>query len=158
MGYGHAKRIESIQKKFLLFALRDIGWRDRFNLPKYESRLKLIRMNTLKHRRKVAMAMFIFKLITGKIDAPHILSQICINENYSANSLEHCDYLVVERHRTKYGQFEPINYMCKTFNDFISYIDFSNSVGSHRKYGRSVKSVSDDKNQYDTKISKKKSG
>ena len=64
------------------------------------------------------MAMFIFKLITGKIGAPHILSQICINENYSANSLENCDYLVVERHRTKYGQFEPINYMCKTFNDF----------------------------------------
>jgi len=56
---------------------------------------------------------------TGKIDAPHILSQICINENYSVNSVENCDYLVVERHRTKYGQFEPINYMCKTFNDFL---------------------------------------
>ena len=70
---------------------------------------------------------------TGKIDAPHILSQICINENYSVNSVENCDYLVVERHRTKYGQFEPINYMCKTFNDFFSYIDFSNSVSVKRQ-------------------------
>lgn len=40
---------------------------------------------------------------------------------------------LVKKHKTKYGQFEPINFMCKTFNDFINHIDFSYSVSVQRK-------------------------
>ena len=29
------KRIESIQKQFLIFCLRNLGWADRFHLPPY---------------------------------------------------------------------------------------------------------------------------
>lgn len=76
----HAERIESSQKKFPLFALRNMGWKNSFNLPKYEK--KLLHMSTLKHRRKVAMAKLIFKLITCKIGAPHLINQIRFNENY----------------------------------------------------------------------------
>lgn len=38
----HKKRIESIQKKFLRYALRGLGWNDEVRLPPYLSRLKLI--------------------------------------------------------------------------------------------------------------------
>lgn len=118
---NHAIRIESIQKKFLLFALRSLGWKDRFNLPSYCDRLRLIRMNTLQHRSKVAAIMFIFKLKKGQIDAPHLLDQLRVNGNGGPGD----GYFVIEKHRTKYGQFEPINYMCSAFNEFYDYIDLN---------------------------------
>ena len=34
--------IESVQRQFLLFALRGLGWADRFGLPAYEARLSLL--------------------------------------------------------------------------------------------------------------------
>lgn len=33
------KRIESIQKQFLIFSIRKLGWVDRFRLPSYKKRL-----------------------------------------------------------------------------------------------------------------------
>ena len=39
-------RLESVQKQFLLFALRNLGWRDRYVLPSYRSRLRLLNMDT----------------------------------------------------------------------------------------------------------------
>lgn len=41
----HSNSIESIQKQFLLFALRHFKWNDRFRLPPYRHRLLLLRMN-----------------------------------------------------------------------------------------------------------------
>ena len=44
-------RIESVQRQFLLFALRGLGWADRFQLPAYEARLSLLGIETLYERR-----------------------------------------------------------------------------------------------------------
>ena len=38
------KRIESVQKQFLLFCLRDLGWSNGYVLPSYRSRLNLINL------------------------------------------------------------------------------------------------------------------
>ena len=53
-----AVRIESVQRRFLRFALRRLPWRNRFRLPSYESRCRLIHLETLQTRRNIARAMF----------------------------------------------------------------------------------------------------
>lgn len=126
----HSIRMESIQKKFLLFALRNLGWRSHLELPSYKNRLKLINMNTLKHRREVGMVMFIFKLLKGLIDAPNLYSKLDL-VNVSTNSNE--KKFFIAKHRTNYGTFEPINFMCKLFNDYRDSVNLNNSVKVQRE-------------------------
>ena len=58
------KKIESIQKQFLLFALKDLGWRnDTFVLPPYTARLQLIDIHTLEKRRTCFDIMYAFESI-----------------------------------------------------------------------------------------------
>ena len=68
--------IESIQKRFLLFCLRGLGWNS-FVLPSYESRLTLIKLPTLKSRKVAEMSFLIIcyqKLILMcQLDLPVIL-------------------------------------------------------------------------------------
>lgn len=69
-------KLESIQKQFLLFALRKFEWKNRFKLPSYEHRLSFFHMNTLKNRRIIYRILFIISLIHGKISSPTLLNQI----------------------------------------------------------------------------------
>jgi len=47
----HIDRIESVQKKYLLFALRSLNWDQKVRLPSYQSRLLLLNLLTLVNRR-----------------------------------------------------------------------------------------------------------
>jgi hypothetical protein len=49
----HRRRIESVQRKFLRFALRGLGWSDPFDLSAYEDRCKLLNLQTLANRRDI---------------------------------------------------------------------------------------------------------
>ena len=65
---GDIAQIESIQKQFLLYALRGLGWRtDTYSLPSYESRLKLINLETLEFRRFKTDVLFAFDLLRRNI-------------------------------------------------------------------------------------------
>ena len=93
----------------------------------------LINMNTLEKRREVAAVLFLFKLLKGLIFAPKILAQCNYNgiiRNYDTNS-NHW-FFNIKSHRTKYGTFEPINYMCIIFNRYFKIIDFNLSVETMR--------------------------
>ena len=59
----YINRLESVQKQFLLFALRKLGWNS-FPLPSYESRCLLINIETLKKRREIAMIIFVTDIIS----------------------------------------------------------------------------------------------
>lgn len=72
------KRIESVQKQFLLYALRRLNWPDNCHIPKYEHRLLLLQMSTLEDRRKIAQSIFILRLIKGEIDSKVLLDEIHI--------------------------------------------------------------------------------
>lgn len=119
----HNKKIEMVQKKFLRFCLRKLGWNDINMLPPYSSRLMLIDMNTLEHRRIVAAIMFIFKLIKGTTSSGEILNRIDFNTT-NAN-LRNRSLIYTKFHRTNYGKNEPINYMCELFNKYFNFIDFN---------------------------------
>lgn len=63
-------RVESIQKQFLLFALRSLPWSHQYVLPPYYSRLSLLQLDTLEERRKLAEASFVHSCINGRINVP----------------------------------------------------------------------------------------
>lgn len=71
-------RLESVQRRFLRYALRHLPWRDPLNLPAYEDRCRLLGIETLEQRRRRAQAIFAAKLIVGDIDSPELLRQLNI--------------------------------------------------------------------------------
>ena len=110
----HNKRIESIQKQFLLFALRKLGWNRRSNLPSYKSRCRLIDLESLRARRLKACALFAFDLLTKKTDAPQLRSLLELNEHQ--RTLRNNRIFRLAKHRTLYGNYEPVKNMCRVFN------------------------------------------
>jgi len=74
--YGiHVDRIESVQKNFLLFALRRLNRDANLILPSYSSRLLLINGPSLANRRTMLGTVFIYNLTRGEIDSPDLVSQ-----------------------------------------------------------------------------------
>lgn len=128
----HITRIESVQKRFLLFTLRNI-FRDtpRFELPSYMDRLRLISLETLHSRRVSADLVFICKLIQGLIDLPEILARINFNTRINHRRQDNLIYLPMRR--TNYGQQQPFYRMCSTLNRYSSDFDFHSSAQNIRK-------------------------
>lgn len=119
-------RIESVQKQFLLFALRGLGWDTNINLPRYESRLMLIDLPSLHNRRIMLSITFMVKLINGDIDSRFLLSQINFTipnrftRNYKPLKLSFC--------RANYEIFNPLRSICKNYNDFFNTFSISDSI------------------------------
>jgi hypothetical protein len=63
--YGtHIDRIERVQKKFIRYTLRGLGWTDMFNLLPYVDRCALIRLVTCE-----TCVMFIFDILSGRVNS-----------------------------------------------------------------------------------------
>lgn len=86
---------------------------------------------------EVAMVMFMFKLITGRIDAPNLLNKwyFCTNTHtYARNRVPKMSN--IQYHRTNYGRYEPTNYVCILF-----FADLNLSAGINRHNLLSVKVI-----------------
>lgn len=118
--------IESIQKQFLLFCLRDLPWNNDINLPSYESRLKLINLPPLKYRRILFNAIFIFKLVMGLIDSSFLLSKLSIN--IPRRPTRNYRFLYLSLCKSNYQQFQPFRNACQDFNLVYDVINFNDSV------------------------------
>jgi hypothetical protein len=67
--------------------------------------------------------MFVFDVLSGKIDAPPILAEIRLNvPSYRTRSSEFCR---IDFHRTNYGKNEPITNAARKFNEKNYLFDFS---------------------------------
>ena len=110
------RRIESIQKPFLLYAFRRFDWPHRFHLPKYEHRLLLLQMISLEDRRRAAQIIFILKLIKGEISSDTLLNMI--NFRIPSRRLRSTQFLSVHNESCNYRKFRPMNFMLTTFNDY----------------------------------------
>jgi hypothetical protein len=119
----HREKIEGVQKKFIKYALRHLPWRDRNNLPPYEELCRLISLDTLNERRTIACIMFIFDILTGKIDSPSLLSLVRLN--VSRYPIRGSELLRVDFHRTNYGMHEPINNAIRKVNENSDIFDFN---------------------------------
>ena len=117
--------LESIQKQFLLFALRNLGWSQRFELPSYESRLNLLNIDTLENRRVLFSSVFMYKLINGNIDVNSLRDKLNINN--SAYATRNRAHFMQNIHSTNYGMNEPIHRLVKYYNLFNDCLDECNS-------------------------------
>lgn len=137
-GYAsHSDRIESIQKQFVLYALRRLGWRrDNFVLPSYEDRCRLINLETLANRRNNGSLFFMYDLLNGFLNAPD-LREFFVYVDFSERSLRVTKILRVDPHRTNYGFFSPVSRLSILVNKFSPYFLQSQSRGSFRESVRS---------------------
>lgn len=118
----HENRIESVQKQFLLFALRKLGW-TRLPLPSYEARCMLINIQTLKKRREFAMVSFVNDIVSHRIDSMTLLSKL--NFYAPSRQLRSRSIFYTNHHRTNYAKFEPLNQIMSVYNKHCETIDFT---------------------------------
>ena len=107
-------RLESVQKQFLLFALRNLGWRDRYVLPSYRSRLRLLNMDTLNDRRIVSSCVFMYKLMNEMINVKYLKDKLIAND--SIYITRNRASLIQISHSTDYGMNEPLTRMIRFYN------------------------------------------
>lgn len=116
-------RIESIQKKFIIFGLRREIVTNNYVLPPYSDRCKRFNLETLEKRRDNAGIFFIYDILMGFVDSPNLLQLIEFNvpsRRLRAHSLFRPIY-----HRTNYGINEPMSRMCVLFNSVENIFDFN---------------------------------
>ena len=132
----HIDFLESVQKQFLLFCLRHLGWDPNIPLPAYRSRLRLIRLPTLESRRKMLNVFFIFNFINGKVSCECLLQRINFgvparptrNTTNSNCSLLRLNYFVYN-----YLNFEPLRAAQVDFNNLYIHINFNMSSDSLKR-------------------------
>ena len=69
-------RLESVQRRFLRFALRNLHWSDPLQLPSYDHRLALLNMPSLERHREFIGLSFICNLLNYKVDIPKNFGKI----------------------------------------------------------------------------------
>lgn len=118
-------RMESVQRRFIRTALRNLPWRNPLNLPPYADRCRLLGLDTLDYRRKIQQAAFVAKLLNGEVDSCRLLELLNIRV---APRMLRDSYLLQPRfHRTAFGFHEPIAAMIRTFSSVEQLHEFGES-------------------------------
>lgn len=126
----HSNRIESVQKQFLLYALRKLGWNS-FPLPCYESRCMLINIETLEKRREIASVTLVNDLVSQRISSENLLGKL--NFYAPTRSLRTRKIFVLNSYRTEYAMAGPVNSMMSLYNKYCEVIDLTMSRNALRK-------------------------
>lgn len=134
-------RLESVQKQFLKFALRDLPWSHAFIRPPYMDRLNLLHLQSLKGRRNMAAVLLIFDILEGKITVEKLANEvkfkICtITTRLQASGAR----LEVPQTRTEYESNRTMVRACDLFNQVI---DCYNPAVSRDTFKRLVMTKSD---------------
>lgn len=121
-------RIESVQRKFVRYAFRNLPWRHPQHLTPYQDRCQLLGIETLKNRRQVAQAMFVVKILRNDIDSPSLLARM--NIYAPERLLRRRNFLQFEPRNTLYGQHDPVRFMSATFDEVFHLFDFNVPVST----------------------------
>jgi hypothetical protein len=112
----YIKKFESIQKKYLLFALRHLyDPRDYNRLPSYEERLKIINLQQLSVRREHASAIFIFNILHGGIKSQQLSNEIVLNVLNPNRQTRNSRYLRENNHLSLFSFNAPPDRGIKAF-------------------------------------------
>ena len=124
-------RIESVQRKFVRRALHNLNWRDPLNLPPYESRCALLGIEPLHSRRVICQAVFGAKILKAEIDSAELLSRMRL---YAPTRVLRPRQLIQATARnTRYGSNDPINSICRRFQEAYDLFDFNLSTVAFRQ-------------------------
>jgi hypothetical protein len=78
---GRIARLERVQEKFILYALRRLGWMNMNLLPPYKSRCKLLNLDTLCRRREISSVMVARDVLCARIDSTSLLGMLALTAN-----------------------------------------------------------------------------
>lgn len=107
-------RLEKVQRRFTLYALRRLPWRNGVWRSSYSDRCTLLEMVSLEKRRTFLQRMFVFDVLTGRIDCPQLREEITVHR--PTRTLRNQPLLRIPFHRTLYGYNRPIDRCCRIFN------------------------------------------
>lgn len=123
-------RIESVQKQFLLWALKNKYPLNIFPYPPYQQRLAELRMDSIAHRHQLSLIMLAYDCIHGNVDCHSITSRFIRND--SSRLTRHRLFFRPEMHRTDYGKFNPINKAILLFNPVADLLHDNRTKASFR--------------------------
>lgn len=128
---NHIDRIERLQKKFV----KSLDYRMGNNYTDYESSAQRYKLELLKHRRDYIDAIFLFKIINSKVDAPALLQNINIRVPRRRERTCCKKHLFkISKCKTCYVQNSFIRRSCKFYNDVLSDVDiFAASLSKYKK-------------------------
>lgn len=127
----HIDRIESIQKRFVWFVFCKFGWQEYVRFAPYQFKCELLCLETLAKRRRDACALFVFDVLSSRINSTTILSLIDFNVPH--RQLRNYNLLRIPHHRTDYGNFEPVTNMMSIFNGVCDDFDFNINRAAFRQ-------------------------
>ena len=113
-------RLESVQRRFLRFALRNLPWSDPLILPRYEHRLALLNMPTLERHREFIGLSFICNLLKYKIDCTGILNRLQFKLNN--RHLRSVQFFHLGCYHTNYGRFNPLDVLLMLYNSCSGFL------------------------------------
>lgn len=127
-----SNRIESVQKRFLVHALRMLPRLDSnsFVLAPYLGRCRLINLSTLDAFHKTQCALLIRDIICSKFNCPELLSLICFY--VPSKNLRPRNFISLPFTKFKYGSFEPLSMSSNLFNSTYNFFDFNLSRNEFR--------------------------
>lgn len=122
-----SNRIESIQKRFMLFALRRLPREvnaPKYVLPPYLGRCLLLNIEPLFVRRQISCAIFVRDVIMGRIDCSQLLSLFSIRA--PVRSLRYRGLVIdLHFHGSNFGMSDPIFNSSRVFNNVSTVFDFN---------------------------------
>jgi Reverse transcriptase (RNA-dependent DNA polymerase) len=127
--------IESVQKRFVLYALRRTVRRNaNYELPPYGDRCKVLGLERLSDRRKNSRMFFMYDVLKGRINAPCLSALFDSYRNVPNHSfdLRRVNMFRTPFHRTNYGYYEPVTVICREFEKVIDIFENSDTRENFR--------------------------
>jgi hypothetical protein len=117
---GEVNKIESVQKQFLLFALRPLGFTG-FILPSYKNRLSLLNMTTLENRRDLHFSLFAFDLLRKRIRVENLTNRLV--RRPMMYDMRHQRLIYEERQQNNFLANDCTERAIRIFNKHARYYD-----------------------------------
>lgn len=119
----HRNRVESTQKQAVIFIRKDNMKRDEIGyvLQPYLERCNELGFVSLIRRRVNSAALWIHKIITGRMDSPALRGQIDLNTGI--RTLRNPEFIKIKFSRTDLGLNSPFNNACRAFNHAALFVD-----------------------------------
>lgn len=124
-------QLESVQKQFVLWALRERHPINIYPRPPYRQRIAELRIDSISNRHKLSSILLAYDCIHGGIACPSIVSAFTINN--TSRSTRGQPFFRTEQHRTDYGKYNPINRAMLFFNNVADLFGNNRSRGGFRK-------------------------
>ena len=139
------KRIESVQKQFVMFALREYpNVANNFTIPHYSDRLSRLEMVSLLKRRTETAIMFLYDITNNLVHCPRLKDEIILNDNPHNLRLTSVEMFKIKDRSLQLSEKAPIHQMCKWANQINQISDLFNQATSRINFKTLLKDVSNE--------------